>query len=125
LTQDDPIAIFDVSERNFELQNIFYYLQEIRLDFSFRGINVGSFAALPFIWDISLVFRINGGMITPKIYVEFRVIHTSGVSGLDVFTSMNVVLLFMCGLSAFLSVKGLWHNSHVYQVRCLSIFRWN
>ena len=54
ITQDNPVGIFDVSERNFELQNLFYYLTEVTLKFSFRGINVGSFAILPFIWDVQV-----------------------------------------------------------------------
>ena len=54
LTNDNPVGIFDVTERNFELQNLFYYLTDVVLEFSFRGINVGPFGVLPFIWDIKV-----------------------------------------------------------------------
>ena len=64
---------------------------------------------------MDIEFKFNGGMIDPQIYVEFRVIHTSGVSGLDIFTALTVSLLIMCVISAMLSVNDLWHNSKVYR----------
>ena len=56
-------------------------------------------------------------MIAPKIFVTFRVTHTAGISGYDIFTAISAILLIFCLVSSFLSFQAIYHNATVYRVR--------
>ena len=63
-----------------------------------------------------------GGMVAPRIYVTFRVTHTSGISGYDLFTALSVILLLLCLVSSILSFQAIYHNFQVYRVNIQSFF---
>jgi len=117
LDADNALGAFDISldDGGKKLLDMFYFVTSVRLDFSFRTINVGPLAVLPVMWDITLYFDINGGMIDFSILVQFRVSNTAGLSGYDIFTSLTVMLLVLSVASLLLSVQALYHNLRVFQ----------
>ena len=79
LTLDDKLGPFSKSLSSCELQSLFYSIKEMSLSFTFKSVNIGNIAVLPYYWDIEIYLPLVAGQISPKIIISHRVISISSL----------------------------------------------
>jgi len=113
LTMDNPLGPLSLPLNQCELQHYFYEILQVALSFSYRSVNIGSVAIMPYYWDIEVLLSFQGGQVSPSITITHRQISISGVTSSDIYFGLNTVLFLISFVSLYTSIYSLIRNAKI------------
>lgn len=98
-----------------DLHRRFYMLKQFTISFSFRNLDIGGLAPIPYIWTIVQTYDFSqGGEIKFDISTDIRFMRTKGLSGLDIFTVTALLIVSLSCLMMTISVLSLRRSYEIF-----------
>jgi len=106
-----PLANLD----NYQLNQYFFSLVRIRQFFKIEGFAISDFAAIPFIWNVSLYLEDASGMIETSIKTEKFIGHTTQDFYFSQSGWLNLFIIIFACTSTGLAIKALISAYGIYR----------